>query len=118
MTAAHCTFFDESNPKTSQSMQGCMRKLQLMVPKLRGQKTVKQLDLIHHVIEYIHDLELILSEGESPPSSTQISPIVVIIICPFVEPSLRLIVVTEITNFPLRVFMPGSMSHLPSILLR
>ncbi|VDN99665.1 unnamed protein product [Rodentolepis nana] len=105
MTAAHCTFFDGSNTESFQSMQGCMRKLQLMVPKLRGQKTVKQLDLIHHVIEYIHDLELLLSEDESPPSSNKMNPIT-----QRSEP--------EIVNFPPRIFIPGSMSRLPSILLQ
>ncbi|KAM3183641.1 hypothetical protein ACTXT7_009952 [Hymenolepis weldensis] len=75
MTAAHCTFFGESNPETVQSMQGCMRKLKLMVPKLRAQKRVKELEFIQHVIEYIRDLELILSEDESYTPSTQMSPI-------------------------------------------
>lgn len=51
-----------------------------MVPKLRVQKRVKELEFIQHVIEYIRDLELILSEDESyTPSSTQMGPIVSIL---------------------------------------
>ncbi|KAM3183638.1 hypothetical protein ACTXT7_009949 [Hymenolepis weldensis] len=72
MASAYGVLSDDTAPESKRSMKKCTRKLKLMVPKLRGRKRVRQLDLIQNVIEYIRYLELIISENESQiPSLTQ-----------------------------------------------
>lgn len=63
----------ESNGSEPSSIDRCLVKLKRMVPTLRGKSKVKKLDLLQHVIDYIQDLESILTEDAVPASPSSSS---------------------------------------------